>query len=149
MDRYDWSRLHPLQVGRFAEYFVKMEFTLYGFEVYTSEVDDRCIDFVARRANSPFYEVQVKSVRGYKYVFIQKARFAIAPHRLVALVLFHLDEEPAHYLIPMTAWRTPDALLVSRDYEGKKSAPEWGLNISRRNRPLLDWYKFAAALEAL
>jgi hypothetical protein len=35
--RYDWARLNPLQVGRYAEYFTKMEFTLYGFEVYTSE----------------------------------------------------------------------------------------------------------------
>lgn len=75
MDRLDWSRLNPLQVGRYAEYFVKMEFTLYGFEVYTSEVDDRCVDFVARRDGGPFYEVQVKSVRGYKYVFIPKAKF--------------------------------------------------------------------------
>jgi hypothetical protein len=31
MDRYDWSRLNHLQFGRYAEYFVKMEFALYGF----------------------------------------------------------------------------------------------------------------------
>jgi hypothetical protein len=48
MQRYDWARLNKLQVGKYAEYFVKMEFTMIGFEVYTTEVDYRCIDFVAR-----------------------------------------------------------------------------------------------------
>lgn len=43
MGRYAWSRLNSHQVGRFAEYFVKMEFALYGFEIYSSEVDDRRI----------------------------------------------------------------------------------------------------------
>jgi hypothetical protein len=30
----------------------------------------------------------------------------------------------------------------SRDYEGKKSKPEWGLNLSRRTIPLLEQYRF-------
>lgn len=149
MNRRDWSRLNPLQVGRYAEYFVKMEFTLYGFEVYTSEVDDRCVDFVARRDGGQFYEVQVKSVRGYNYVFIPKAKFPIAPHRVVALVLFHPGQEPGLYLIPMTAWQAPDRLIVSRDYEGKKSEPEWGLNLSAKNKPLLDAYRFETTVQKL
>jgi hypothetical protein len=41
MQKYDWTRLNHLQVGKYAEYFVKMEFTLYGFDVYSREVDDR------------------------------------------------------------------------------------------------------------
>ncbi len=54
MGRYSWSRLNTHQVGRFAEYFVKMEFALYGFEVYTAAVDDRGIDFIARYGASDF-----------------------------------------------------------------------------------------------
>jgi hypothetical protein len=34
-------------------------------------------------------------------------------------------ESPSLYLIPFIAWNQPDSLLVSRDYEGKKSKPEW------------------------
>ena len=149
MDRLDWSHLNHLQLGRYAEYFVKMELTLFGFEVYSSEVDDRCIDFIARRGGGPFYEVQVKSVRGYNYVFIPKAKFPIAPHRLLALVLLHAGCEPEFYLIPMPAWQTPDALLVSRDYEGKKSEPEWGVNLSAKNQALLDTYRFGVMVEKL
>jgi hypothetical protein len=42
-----------------------MDFTLYGFEVYSSEVDDRGIDFVVRSASGRYYDVQVKSVRDF------------------------------------------------------------------------------------
>jgi hypothetical protein len=34
MQRYQWSRLNKQQVGAYAEYFVKMELTMYGFQVY-------------------------------------------------------------------------------------------------------------------
>jgi hypothetical protein len=149
MNRFDWARLNHMQVGRFAEYFVKMELTLYGFEVYTTEVDDRCIDFVARRDDGAFYEVQVKSVRGFNYVFIPKEKFAIAPHRLLALVILHQDKEPEFYLVPMTAWSTRSKLFASRDYEGKKSRPEWGLNLSAVNQNELDQFRFERIVRTL
>ena len=63
MLRYNWSCLNKQQIGTYAEYFVKMELTMYGFQVYTTEVDDRGIDFVARYERGPFYQVQVKSIR--------------------------------------------------------------------------------------
>ena len=63
--RYQWQRLNRQQVGAFSEYFVKMELTMHGFQVYTSEVDDRGIDFVARHEDGPFLSVQVKSIRAY------------------------------------------------------------------------------------
>ena len=58
MRKYNWNRLSRLQIGRYAEYFVKMEFTLFGFEVYTAEVDDRGVDFVIRK-DDRYYDVQV------------------------------------------------------------------------------------------
>jgi hypothetical protein len=149
MDRFDWSRLNHLQVGRFAEYFVKMELTLYGFEVYTSEVDDRGIDFVARRGGGPFFEVQVKSVRGFNYVYVPKDKSVLAPHRLLAVVILHQGQEPELYLIPMTAWSAPNQLLADRNYEGKQSKPEWGLNLSPANQALLDPFRFHVVVPTL
>ncbi len=63
MEKYAWKNLNHLQIGRYAEYFAKMEFTLFGFDVYTVEVDNRGIDFVIRK-DDQYYDVQVKSVRG-------------------------------------------------------------------------------------
>jgi hypothetical protein len=57
-------------------------------------------------------------------------------------VIFLPGKQPEHYLIRSTKWEEPDALLVSHDYVGKKSPPEWGLNISRKNLPLLERFKF-------
>ena len=143
MDRYQWSKLNRLQVGRYAEYFVKMEFTMHGFQVYTSEVDDRGIDFVVRKAQGPFYQVQVKSARGLNYVYCRKDKMPLSPERVVTLVLFEDGAEPSLFLIPSLAWEKPDALLVDREYEGMHSKPEWGINLSRKNLPLLNAYRFA------
>ena len=75
MARYTWSALNKQQTGAYAEYFVKMELTMCGFQVYTTEVDDRGIDFVARHETGRFIEVQVKSLRNNGYVFMQKTKF--------------------------------------------------------------------------
>ncbi len=157
MERYKWSRLSPLQVGRYAEYLAKMEFTLYGFDVYTAEVDDKGIDFVIRkehmqgngRVESSYYDVQVKSVRRMNYVFFTKDKFALRNNLFAAVVLFDDGEAPRLYLIPATAWQQPNALLVDRNYEGLKSKPEWGLNLSRKNLSLLEPYKLEHTVEQL
>lgn len=149
MGRYTWSRLNHLQVGRFAEYFVKMEFALYGFQVYTAEVDDRGIDFIVRHESRGFFEIQVKSIRGLDYIFMQKKKFPLRPDRIAAVVVLLEDQPPDLYLIPAPAWEAPNALLVSRDYEGKQSEPEWGLNISTRNLPLLATFRFDEVVASL
>ncbi|WP_409176443.1 DUF4365 domain-containing protein [Brevibacillus fortis] len=139
--KYEWSKLNHLQLGRYAEYFVKMEFTLLGFEVYTSEVDDRGIDFVIRKDNK-YYDIQVKSARNNNYVFFAKSKFDLRENLLAAVVLLEEGEAPRLYLIPSTRWRESDALFASKDYEGLKSQPEWGLNLSRKNLPLLEPFTF-------
>ncbi|HKI31670.1 MAG TPA: hypothetical protein VKA46_07365 [Gemmataceae bacterium] len=149
MGRYTWSRLNHLQVGRFAEYFVKMEFALYGFQVYTAEVDDRGIDFIVRHESGRFYEIQVKSIRGLNYVFMQKEKFPLRADRIAALVILLEDQSPELYLIPAPAWESPNAVLVSRDYEGKQGPPEWGLNLSAKNRPLLAGFRFDGVVASL
>ena len=76
MPSLKWSELSGLQRGRYAEYYAKMEFTSYGYEVYASEIDDRGIDFIVRNPkNGIFFEVQVKSLHGESgYVFIKKSK---------------------------------------------------------------------------
>lgn len=150
MERYIWSRLNHLQVGKYTEYFVKMELTMYGFEVYTTEVDDRCVDFIARRSGGPFIEVQVKSLRDSGYVFLEKSKFALRDGLYVALGLLREGRPPELFLIPSRAWENPNGLFVSRDYGGElKSAPEWGLNVSKKNLPLLEPFQFATMVTEL
>ena len=70
MPNLKWSNLNHMQIGKYAEYFSKMEFTSYGLYIYTSEVDDHGVDFVVKSPQGAFYEVQVKSIRNTNYVLI-------------------------------------------------------------------------------
>jgi hypothetical protein len=138
MPNLNWSKLNSLQLGRYADYYAKMEFASYGLEVYTSEVDDHGIDFIAKTKSGRYIEIQVKSVRQTNYVFMQKEKWNIEDANIyLALLLFEDGKLPDTYLIPAMAWKTPNPLLCDKDYEGLKSKPEYGLNLSKKNLPLL------------
>ena len=149
MNRFEWKRVNRLQLGRYAEYFVKMEFILAGFDVYTSEVDERGIDFIIRKDRNTYYDIQVKSVRGLNYIFFPKDKFSPRRNLLAAIVIFFEGKPPKIYLIPSTEWLNPNDLFVSRDYEGKKSKPEWGLNLSKKNLSLLEKFEFDKVVQRL
>jgi len=141
--RYNWKNLNRQQVGAFSEYFVKMEMTMHGFQVYSTEVDDRGIDFIARYENGPFLSIQVKSIREKGYVFMQKDKFELSPNCYLALAILHEGIQPSLFLIPSEAWKKPNELLVDHTYDGKKSKPEWGLNLSNKNMNLVERYSFS------
>ena len=111
MPNTNWSELSHLQLGRYAEYYAKMEFASYGYDVYTSEVDDHGVDFVARNPDDgQYYEIQVKAVRNLDYVYIRKDKMVISPTRLIYLCLFSDGTLPACYVIPSWTWNNPNAL---------------------------------------
>ena len=87
----EWSTLSKSQMGRYAEYVVKMELSRLGCDVYVPEVDDKGIDLLVRLAPGRYAEVQVKSVRGSRYVFMRKAAFPLDESRYLALVVFGWD----------------------------------------------------------
>jgi hypothetical protein len=137
-----WEHLTSQQLGRYAEYFVKMQFVLRGFEVYSSEVDDRGIDFVLRYEPGHYWDVQVKSILRSEYLYMKKDKFCIRKNLLIALVLFVNGREPDLFLIPAARWESPDGMFVDNDYEGLKSVPEYGLRLSRRWREKLAAFDF-------
>lgn len=153
--RHAWSKLNKQQVGAYAEYFFKMEFTMAGFQVYSTEVDDRGIDFVVRHGKGSFREVQIKSARinaekPSSYIFMQKTKFDLRDDNMLGLALFYEGREPELFLVPSLRWATPDAMFCDRPYGGElKSKPEWGLSISRRVLPMLNEFKFESVVERL
>ncbi len=121
---------------------------MYGFDVYGTEVDDRGIDFVIRKDIDRYYDVQVKSQRlgegrATPYIFMRKSHFDPRETLLLAVVLFENGKVPDLYLIPSIVWLEPNGLFVSRAYgEGRKSPPEWGMSITKRNLKSLEAYRF-------
>lgn len=148
MHRTNWKDLSSMQIGRYGEYFAKMEFTSYGFDVYTSEVDDHGVDFIAKNKNGVFYEVQVKSVRDDNYVFIKKSKIILDEKHLVCFIRFIDGELPDCYVFPSTVWNNPEGtLFTSKDYEGLKSQPEYGISIKKKeNLKLMQKYQSEKSL---
>ncbi|MGB4751367.1 MAG: hypothetical protein WBH60_01880 [Fervidobacterium sp.] len=118
--------------------------------VFTSEVDDHGIDFVASLSGTGiYYEIQVKSVCTSSYVYISKEKMCHDPvndplpeKRLICVLNFVGSQEVGVYLILAPEWSRPNDLLRDRGYEGKKSDPEWGINLSKENQGILDKYAF-------
>lgn len=154
MPNKDWKTLskNRQKFGTYGEYYAKMEFASYGFDVFTSEVDDHGVDFIIKGKNS-FCEIQVKSVKeDTGYVFMKKRLFDVENEGLyLCLLIFRQDELPDVYLIPAHAWKEENELLRNRDYDkpGQKSEPEWGVNISKKNQQLLQQYCFESMIEKL
>lgn len=150
MSSMKWSKLNHLQLGRYAEYYAKMEFTSYGLDVYTSEVDDHGIDFIAKTKDGKFLELQVKAIRLTNYVFMRKDKWNIDDNNTYLILLIFEDEHmPVVYMIPANAWKVPNELLCDKDYEGLKSKPEYGINISRKNMPLLLDYEIEKSIDSI
>jgi hypothetical protein len=151
MPNTKWESLSSLQIGRYAEYYAKMEVASYGLEVYTSEVDDHGIDFIVRKPKSTdYYEIQVKSIRHDGYVFMTKKSWDIEQKNLhLILVIFDEDKTPDIFLIPATAWQDLNDLFRFRAYDGAdyKSEPEYGLNLSQKNMYLLEPYIFESFIK--
>jgi hypothetical protein len=146
----EWSRLNNLQLGRYAEYFAKMEFASYGLEVYTSEVDDHGVDFIIKDKNGRFCEIQVKAKTQKGYVFMQKSKFNIDNKDLyLTLLVFEEGKLPDVFLIPAAAWKVPNEVFVDRKYDkpGQKSDPEYGINISQKNYEILEIFKFEESIK--
>lgn len=118
-----------------------MELSSYGFDVYTSEVDDHGIDFIVKTKDGKFLEFQVKSVLRTDYVFLIKKNWNITNKHLYLFVMTFEDGfQPKSYIIPATEWGTPNDLLKDYEYSGKKSEPEYGLSLTKKNQYLLDLY---------
>lgn len=139
MPNMKWKQLSNKQLGQYAEYYAKMEFASYGYDVYTSEVDDHGVDFIARNIQTDeIYKVQVKSLLRGSYTFIKKDKIKLDEFHLVCLLLFIECELPNIYIIPATSLE--DENDVFKDHSDYKK-PEWGINCSKKKIPLLDKYK--------
>ena len=135
-DKFDWNSLTYIQSGKYAEYYTKMEFSLYGFEVYVPEIDDRGIDFIVRK-NHKFFEIQVKSLRKFDTVSLKKSKFDILNENLfLTFILFTQKRLPDIFLIPAIKWKEPNTLF----HDNKDT---YTLNVNEKNIDILNKYKFS------
>lgn len=142
MSTYKWSMLNTLELSKYAEYYCKMLFTLHGYKIYLPEIDDHGVDFIAKSKDDVFFEVQVKSIRKTKYVYIPEDKIKIDKNHLVCLVVFKENKPLKLYIFPATVWKKANSLFVYHAYDkpGQSNKPEWGVNVSDKNIKLLEKY---------
>jgi hypothetical protein len=136
VDKFNWNGLTGLQSGKYAEYYTKMEFALYGLEVFVPEIDDRGIDFIVRNKHKQFFEIQVKSLRKFDYVEMKKSTFEISNENLfLVFILLAQKKLPDIFFIPAKEWKEPNALF-------RDNKDNWGFNVKKENMDILNKYKF-------
>lgn len=156
ISRFQWSALSSLQVGRYAEHLTTMRLLEAGFEVFTSEVDDRGIDHLVRYAPGRCLEIQVKAVRNRNLSYIEKKHLGKSEEEVeqrlksgycVAFLLFEEGMESNLYLIPGYDFLSPNDLL--REYPADKSVgPNFAISPTKKAQPILDRYKLTNKLLA-
>ena len=148
MFNLDWSRkdLTRQKLGTFGEYYAKMTLASYGMSIYTSEVDDHGIDFVAETKRG-FLKFQVKTIRkGTSYVYMLEKNFDIADENLyIFLTILRDGEYPVSYIIPACMWKNVDKVFVHRSY----TKAEYGINISAKNLHCLDKFKLETIIDSI
>lgn len=138
--RYQWSLLNKQQKGSFGEHFAKMEFAMFGFLVYSSEVDDRGIDFVARTNGGSYHDVQVKTITGFNYTFIKESKFS--EKLLVSLIVLNEGQPPQSFLFRGSDWASDASGLLARHYYPNANEPEYGIHCTVRRQAQLETYRF-------
>lgn len=153
MFNLNWSRkeLTKQRLGSFGEYYAKMVLASYGMSIYTSEVDDHGVDFVAETKRG-FIKFQVKTVRhDTNYVYMLEEHFDVEDDTLFLFLSILTDGElPVSYIVPATVWKDDvTGMFVHRTYEGKKSKPEYGMNLSAKNIPFIENYKLEKMIDRI
>lgn len=84
--------------------------TFAGFDIYTTDVDDKGIDFIIRTDNEKHIDVQVKTIRqktGYVFVSKEKWKNELRENLYLALIILKNNEMPSVYFIPSKVWEQP------------------------------------------
>ncbi len=87
------------------------------------------------------YRMLIRTVRWPNYPFYLADQFGPSDDLLAGLVIFR-GAAPEFFVFLSTAWESPP-LLKYRAYRDLKSKPEYGINLSERNRSLLNSYSTA------
>lgn len=125
-----------------------MAFTLEGFEVYTTEYDDRGVDFVIRNSDGRFFSVQVKATGKSANPFILGDKFEASSDFLLCAVRLVEGNPPEIYLVRGTDWNEEQECLHFNPSGGNAGA-YYELRFSKKYSESLKRYNFQNYVEQL
>mgnify|MGYP001582516893 CR=1 FL=1 len=130
---------------------MQAEFIKNGFDVFSTEVDDKGIDLVVKNEHGEYFDIQVKT-SNQTYMFMRKEVFKPRPNLYVALLILDKKETQFFILIPSLDFKNKPlpTFLKDKDYEGKKSQPEYGISTSDKHlSEIIERYLFSKIIDNL
>jgi len=130
---------------------MQAEFIKNGFDVFSTEVDDKGIDLVVKNEHGEYFDIQVKT-SNQTYVFMRKEVFKPRTNLYVALLILDKKDNQFFILIPSLDFENepPPTFLKDKDYEGKKSEPEYGISTSDKHlSEIIERYLFSKIINNL
>jgi hypothetical protein len=146
MTHEHWSKLGRTDLITAGKALVEERLNRLGCAVTppSNPIDGR---LEVRTGSGRSLEVFVSTQRVGGYAFWGKKRLQPADHRFAALVLVNDGSEPGLYLVPTEEWLDAARPLTDRDYEGKASEPEYGIEINRASIPSLRRFAWTEAAD--
>jgi hypothetical protein len=128
MTRDRWSQMSRIELVTLGKDLVTERLERLGCTVSraSNPMDGR---LEVRTTSGRSLEVFVSTQRVGGYAFWTKRRLRPEQHRFAALVLLGESPEPALYTVPSEEWLDARPPLTNRDYRGKQSEPEYGIEI--------------------
>lgn len=127
-----WERLSATELNEHSRALFSNELTRRGLRVYAGSKGPLEVHDTGRRR----WELAVRSSRNNSYSYVGKRSFPMADQRLVGLAQYQPGTDPWLLVIPLRLWDAPwgqlGDVLKQRDYEGKASEPEWGIDSRRQ-----------------
>ena len=146
--RYAWSRLNRQQKGTYGEYVAKMEFVMYGYLVFSAEIDDRGVDFVVRNDAGRHFDVQVKTVtHRTTYTCITESKFS--ENLWICLVVLTEGVHPTLYLFSGRDWISDESDLLRRNHFQNAKEAEYGIHIAKKRVSVMKQFAFDQSVERL
>lgn len=145
------EKITHLNTGKIGELIGKAEFIKYGFDVYSTEVDDKGIDFIVCNKKREYFEIQVKTTNK-NYMFMRKDVFQPKDNLYLLLIILEENTKPIFNLIPSFEWLKDDKPIFLKDrlYTDKKSKPEYGILINDKYIPqIIEKYSFEKVIGKL
>ncbi len=135
------------KIMKYAEYLVILEFMKARLNVFQNICSADNVDFIVKSKSGNYYEILLKTInleidRNVKFSK-QEFGFELKNNKLIALVLFMKDIEPAAYLIPFKVFENPNQYFINNDLGGRfDHISNWEIKIFTKAIPEFSKYAF-------
>ena len=120
---------------------------MYGYLVFSAEIDDRGVDFVVRNEAGKHFDIQVKTVTDRNFTYITESKFSES--LWVCLVVLTEGKLQTLYLFSGRDWSSDTRGLLRRHHFPKSREADYGIHIAKKRMLIMEQFAFNRSVERL